>query len=170
MGASLDGIVAKRLDLPYMTGSRDGMQKIKRRRTADCVVGGFRYAKDSRMLASLLLGLFDDEGRLDHVGFTSAFSQSKRDELTKLFVPLIAKPGFTGNAPGRPSRWSTRCSSEWEPVQPKIVVEVEYDQFTGHRFRHGTRFLRFRSDKSPRRCTYEQLEGRRGTGLSLLKA
>jgi ATP-dependent DNA ligase len=170
VGASLDGIIAKRLDLPYLSGSRDGMVKIKRRRTADCVVGGFRYAEGSRQLGSLLLGLYDDQGRLSHVGFSSGFAKKIRDELTKLFVPLIAKSGFTGKAPGGPSRWSTRRSSQWQPVQPKIVIEVEYDQFTGGRFRHGTRLVRFRPDKSPRSCTYDQLKSGRGGGLRLLKA
>ncbi len=168
VGASLDGVVAKRLDAEYLSASRDGMQKIKRQRTADCVVGGIRYAEKKGTLGSLLLGLYDDHGRLNHVGFTSSFSADQKKELLARFERLVAPPGFTGRAPGGPSRWSTRRSSEWKPVKPKIVVEVEYDQFTGGRIRHGARFLRLRPDKSPRQCTLAQLGSQRGAGLKLL--
>lgn len=167
-GASLDGIVAKRLDLPYLSASRDGMQKVKRQRTADCVVGGFRYSDKQPVLGSLLLGLYDDAGQLDHVGFTSGFSDHDRHCLLTMFKPLVAPPGFTGKAPGGPSRWSTRRSRQWQPVKPKVVVEVQYDQFSGNRFRHGTRFLRFRPDKRPRDCTFGQIDANRGAGLRLL--
>ena len=157
-GIKLDGIIAKRLDLPYRSGERDGMQKVKRMRTADCVVGGFRYASKGKVVGSLLLGLYDDEGLLHHVGYTSSFNESEKKELTKKLEPLIAPPGFTGNKPGGPSRWSTKKTSEWEPLQTKLVVEVRYDHFTGGRFRHGTKFLRWRPDKKPKQCGFGQLE------------
>jgi len=155
-GARLDGIVAKRLDFPYRSGERDGMQKIKRLRTADCVVGGFRYASKGKVVGSLLLGLYDKSNLLHHVGYTSSFNETEKKELTKKLVPLIKLPGFTGNKPGGPSRWSTKKSSEWEPLATKLVVEVQYDHFTGGRFRHGTKFLRWRPDKDPRRCGFDQ--------------
>ena len=142
VGGNLDGVIAKQIDAPYASGERTAMVKVKQIRSADCVVGGFRYATDSRLLGSLLLGLYDDDGLLHHVGFTSAFKASERPALTKKFEALKKKPGFTGNAPGGPSRWSTERSGEWEPVDPKIVVEVAYDHFTGERFRHGTKILR----------------------------
>jgi len=153
---ALDGVVAKRIDGAYLPGER-AMLKVKRLRTADCVVGGFRYGTGSREVASLLLGLYDDEGKLDHVGFTSTISDQERPALTKVLQTLIAPPGFTGKAPGGPSRWSTERSGEWEPVEPKLVVEVRYDQVTGDRFRHGTKLVRFRPDKAPRQCTFDQL-------------
>jgi ATP-dependent DNA ligase len=156
-GGTLDGIVAKRLDLPYQTGERTGMQKVKRRRTVDCVVGGFRYATGARVVGSLLLGLYDAEGLLHHVGFTSGFATAERKALLTRLAPLRKPPGFTGRAPGGPSRWSTERSGEWEPLEPKLVVEVSYDHFTGDRFRHATRFLRWRPDKAPRQCTLEQV-------------
>jgi ATP-dependent DNA ligase len=154
---ALDGVVAKRLDEPYLMGER-GWLKIKRHRTADCVVGGFRYATDSKFVGSLLLGLYDDEGLLHHVGFTSGISSELRPLLTKKVEALRGGPGFTGNAPGGPSRWSTERSAQWEPLKPKLVAEVQYDQVTGNRFRHGTRFLRWRPDKAPRQCTFDQLQ------------
>ena len=156
-GGTLDGIVAKRLDLPYQTGERTGMQKVKRRRTVDCVVGGFRYASGSRAVGSLLLGLYDADGLLHHVGFTSGFPAATRMTLLAKLEPLINPPGFTGRAPGGPSRWSTERSAEWQPVEPRLVVEVSYDHFTGDRFRHATRFLRWRPDKAPRQCTLDQV-------------
>ena len=156
-GGTLDGIVAKRLDLPYQTGERTGMQKVKRRRTVDCVVGGFRYASGSRVVGSLLLGLYDADGLLHHVGFTSGFPAAVRMTLLAKLEPLIRPPGFTGRAPGGPSRWSTERSAEWQPVEPRLVVEVSYDHFTGDRFRHATRFLRWRPDKAPRQCTLDQV-------------
>jgi ATP-dependent DNA ligase len=157
-GGRLDGVMAKRVDLPYRSGRRDGMQKVKRMRTADCVVGGFRYAAKGRVVGSLLLGLHDSQGLLHHVGFTSSFTALERRQLTKKLEPLIHPPGFTGNTPGGPSRWSTKKSSEWEPLATKLVVEVQFDHFTGGRFRHGTKFLRWRPDKKPQQCLLEQLE------------
>jgi ATP-dependent DNA ligase len=168
VGGNLDGIVAKQIDAAYASGERTAMVKVKQIRTADCVVGGFRYATDSRLLGSLLLGLYDDDGLLHHVGFTSAFKTSERRELTRKFEALKKKPGFTGNAPGGPSRWSTERSAEWEPVDPRAVVEVTYDHFTSGRFRHGTKILRWRRDKAPRQCTFEQVEHREGKSLALL--
>jgi ATP-dependent DNA ligase len=154
---ALDGVIAKRLDGPYKPGER-AMLKVKRLRTADCVVGGFRYGKGSRQVASLLLGLYNAEGRLDHVGFTATIPNSEREALTKTLEALVEPPGFDGDAPGGPSRWSTERSSDWHPVRPALVVEVRYDQVTGDRFRHGTRLIRFRPDKSPRQCTFEQID------------
>jgi ATP-dependent DNA ligase len=163
-GGALDGVVAKRRDGPYVSGER-AMLKIKRLRTADCVVGGFRYEKDSRQVGSLLLGLYDEGGRLDHVGFTSALSDADRPALTQRLESLMEPPGFTGDAPGGPSRWRTGRSSEWSPLKTELVVEVAYDQVTGDRFRHGTRLLRWRPDKAPRQCTLAQL---RAEAASLL--
>ncbi len=168
VGGNLDGIIAKQRDAGYASGERTAMVKVKHIRTADCVVGGFRYASGARVVGSLLLGLYDDEGLLHHVGFTSAFKASDRAALTKKFEALRKPPGFTGNAPGGPSRWSTERTGEWEPVDPKIVVEVAYDHFTGDRFRHGTRIVRWRSDKLPRQCTMDQVAHREGKSLSLL--
>jgi ATP-dependent DNA ligase len=153
---ALDGVVAKLSDGPYLPGER-AMLKIKRLRTADCVVGGFRYETGSNQVGSLLLGLYNKNGKLDHVGFTATISNAERPALTKILKALIAPPGFTGKAPGGPSRWSTERSGEWEPVKPKLVVEVRYDHVTGDRFRHGTKLIRFRPDKAPRQCTFEQL-------------
>jgi len=155
-GGALDGVVAKRLDQPYRFGER-AMIKVKQRRTADCVVGGFRYAEKKREVGSLLLGLFDGDGLLHHVGFTSALSAKERPELTRRLEKLIEGVGFTGNAPGGPSRWSTERSAQWQPLKPELVVEVRYDQVTGRRFRHGTALLRWRPDKAPKQCTFEQL-------------
>ena len=156
-GLKLDGVIAKRLDLPYRSGERDGMQKVKRMRTADCVVGGFRYASKGKVVGSLLLGLYDDAGALHHVGYTSSFTEAEKKELTKKLELLIKPPGFTGNKPGGPSRWSTKKTSEWEPLQTKLVVEIQYDHFTGGRFRHGTKFLRWRPDKKPKQCGFDQI-------------
>jgi ATP-dependent DNA ligase len=152
----IDGIVAKRVTDLYVPGERV-MQKFKPPHTADCVVGGFRYGTDSDEVGSLLLGLYDDEGRLNHVGFTSGIPKAKKKALTKKLEKLIHEPGFTGNAPGGPSRWSNERSTQWQPLAPKIVVEVAFDHVTDNRFRHGTRLLRFRPDKSPQQCRMEQL-------------
>ncbi|MGI8499393.1 MAG: ATP-dependent DNA ligase [Gemmatimonadaceae bacterium] len=170
IGTGLDGIIAKRLDLPYRSGERTGMQKIKQIRSADCVVGGFRYASAAKVLGSLLLGLYDDDGLLHHVGFTSSFKAAERKTLLARVEPLVKPPGFTGRAPGGPSRWSTRRSDEWQPVAPTLVVEVHYDHFTGGRFRHGTKLLRWRPDKAPRQCTMEQVENPGRSSLQLLTA
>ncbi len=168
VGGNLDGVIAKRLDAPYASGERTAAVKVKNIRTADCVVGGFRYATDSKVIGSLLLGLYDDAGLLHHVGFTSAFKASDRRELTKKFEALKKPPGFTGNAPGGPSRWSTERTGEWEPVNPKIVAEVTYDHFTGGRFRHGTKIMRWRPDKAPHQCTLDQVAHREGRAIALL--
>jgi ATP-dependent DNA ligase len=168
-GGDLDGIIGKRLDAAYASGERTAAVKVKQIRSADCVVGGFRYATGARVIGSLLLGLYRDDGLLHHVGFTSAFTREQRRELTKKFEALRKPPGFTGNAPGGPSRWSTDRTGEWEPVAPKVVVEVAYDHFTGGRFRHGTKILRWRSDKDARKCTMDQVEHREGKSLALLQ-
>jgi ATP-dependent DNA ligase len=171
-GSGCDGVIAKRLDLPYQAGNRDGMQKIKNFRSADCVVGGFRYATNKldgkRVVGSLLLGLYDRDGLLHHVGFTSAIKRGEKPALTAKLVPLVAKPGFTGNAPGGPSRWSTDRSAQWCPLKPKLVVEISYDHFSGDRFRHGTSILRWRPDKAPGQCTFDQLKQRAADPMKLL--
>ncbi len=155
---NVDGIVAKRVDLNYRSGDRSGMQKFKWLRTADCVVGGFRYESKGRRVGSLLLGLYDDAGLLHHVGFCSGIKAADKAAWTEKLEKLISPPGFTGNAPGGPSRWSTERSAEWQPLKPKLVVEVQYDHVSGQRFRHGTAFLRWRPDKAPRLCTLDQLK------------
>lgn len=155
LGSHLDGVIAKRLDGPYVPGER-AMLKVKKIRTADCVVGGFRYAEGTQEVGSLLLGLYDDAGRLHHVGFTSTIRHAERPELTKRLLKLKGE-GFTGDAPGGPSRWSTGRTAEWVPLAPELVVEVAYDQVTAGRFRHGTRLVRWRPDKAPGQCTMEQI-------------
>jgi ATP-dependent DNA ligase len=171
-GGGSDGVIAKRLDLPYQAGNRDGMQKIKKFRSADCVIGGFRYATNKlagrKVVGSLLLGLYDDAGLLHHVGFTSAIKRDQKPALTEKLEALIGKPGFTGNAPGGPSRWSTERSAEWCPLKPKLVVEVCYDHFSGERFRHGTTILRWRPDKAPAQCTLDQLKQKAVDPMKLL--
>jgi ATP-dependent DNA ligase len=169
VGATLDGIIAKRRDLEYRSGDRTGMQKIKNYRSADCVVGGFRYNEGKPVVGSLLLGLYDDKGLLHHVGFTSAIKREDKPALTAKLEKLIAPPGFTGNVPGGPSRWSTKRSGEWQPLKPKLVVEVCYDHFTGDRFRHGTKLLRWRPDKSPQQCTLDQVKQKKADLMKLLK-
>ena len=155
-GGALDGVIAKRADQEYRSGER-AMIKVKQQRTADCVVGGFRYAEKKREVGSLLLGLYDDSGLLNHVGFTSALKAEDRPALTDKLERLIEPPGFTGSAPGGPSRWNTERTTQWQPLKPVLVVEVKYDQVTGQRFRHGTGFLRWRPDKDPKQCTFDQL-------------
>ncbi|RYG86266.1 ATP-dependent DNA ligase [bacterium] len=153
---TLDGLIAKKLDAPYLSGER-AMLKYKQLRTADCVVGGFRYASASKQVGSLLLGLYDDAGLLHHVGYTSSIAAKDRPALTKKLQALREAPGFTGDAPGGPSRWSTMRSAQWEPIAPELVVEVCYDHVSGDRFRHGTKLLRWRPDKAPRQCRFEQI-------------
>ena len=153
----LDGVVAKRLDAPYLSGERTGMVKIKRIRTVDTVVGGFRYAEKGGGIGSLLLGLYNREGKLHHVGFTSSFTRQQRQQLKKIVEPKSEGAGFTGKAPGGPSRWSTKRSTEWTSLKPELVAEVQYDHFSGGRFRHGTKFLRWRPEKKPQACTFDQL-------------
>jgi ATP-dependent DNA ligase len=154
---ALDGVVGKRTGGSYAAGER-AMVKVKRLRSADCVVGGFRYAKGTQEVGSLLLGLFNDEGKLDHVGFTSAISNADRPALTAKLEALKGPPGFTGDAPGGPSRWSNERSADWQPLRTELVVEISYDQVTDGRFRHGTMLRRWRPDKAPRQCTREQLQ------------
>lgn len=168
VGGMLDGILAKRCDLDYRSGERSGMQKVKNYRSADCVVGGFRYNEGKSVVGSLLLGLYGDDGRLHHVGFTSTIARTDKKALTHKLEQLIAPPGFTGNAPGGPSRWSTRRSAQWQPLKPKLVVEVRYDHFSGDRFRHGTKLLRWRPDKSPRQCTMDQVAQKKASLAKLL--
>jgi ATP-dependent DNA ligase len=165
-GGALDGVMAKRLGIPYSSGNRHGMVKVKRRQTVDCVVGGFRYGTNSKIAGSLLLGLYDKDGLLHHVGFTSSLTAAERAKLTPKLEKLRAAPGFTGRAPGGPSRWSTERSGEWEPLKPALVVEISFDHFSQGRFRHGTRFLRWRPDKAPTQCTMDQLK--RPTRTSLI--
>ena len=169
VGTSLDGLIAKRLDVPYAAGERTGMVKIKPVRTADCVIGGFRYAEKGKVVGSLLLGLYDEQGLLHHVGFCSGLKTAERPALTKKLEALKGGTGFTGKAPGGPSRWSTKRSTEWEPLKPTLVVEVSFDHVTAGRFRHGTSLLRWRPDKAPQRCTMEQLEQKKSRALELLK-
>lgn len=153
-GGALDGIVAKRLDHPYQPGER-AMIKVKQHRSADCVVGGYRLS--GGQIGSLLLGLYDREGKLDYVGFTSSFSSTDRTELLARLEALKGESAFTGSSPGGVSRWSRGRNREWVPLRPELVAEVVYDQVTGQRFRHGTTFLRWRPDKAPEQCTMDQL-------------
>ena len=169
VGGGLDGVVAKRLDLAYQSGARTGMEKMKHQRTAECVVGGFRYASKGKVVGSLLLGLYDDGGLLHHVGFTSNIPADEKTPLTAKLEKLVKAPGFTGQAPGGPSRWSTARSSEGQPLAPKLVIEVRYDHFSGGRFRHGTSFLRWRPDKASRQCTIAQLEQEGRSAMKLLR-
>jgi ATP-dependent DNA ligase len=156
VGNALDGVVAKRRDRSYASGSRDAGVKIKHLRTADCVVGGYRLNKERNGIGSLLLGLYDEAGKLNHIGFTSGFRANERGPLLKRLQPLEKPPGFTGSKPGGPSRWK-QTEDPWFPLEPKLVVEVRYDHVTGDRFRHGTKILRWRTDKKPRQCTMDQL-------------
>ena len=156
-GAALDGVIAKPRGLRYQPGER-AMLKVKQMRTADCVVGGFRYGTKGPVVGSLLLGLYDEAGKLNHVGFTSAIPANEREALTAKLERMIAPPGFTGRTPGGPSRWSTDRTGDWEPLRPELVAEVRYDHVTGDRFRHGTKFLRWRPDKAPEQCRMDQLQ------------
>ncbi|MFL6846033.1 MAG: ATP-dependent DNA ligase [Allosphingosinicella sp.] len=157
VGEALDGVIAKRVDGRYEAGER-AMLKIKAMRTADCVVGGFRYGTNSREVASLLLGLYGEDGLLHHVGFTSSIPADERPALTKRLEAMVEAPGFTGDAPGGPSRWSTERTGEWQPLRSELIAEVRYDHVTGNRFRHGTKFLRWRPDKAPAQCRMDQLQ------------
>jgi ATP-dependent DNA ligase len=172
-GAGLDGVVAKHADLPYTPGKRV-MLKIKHARTADCVVAGFRWHKSGHdAVGSLLLGLYDDSGHLHHVGVTSAFTMAVRRELVKTLEPLRrnalkdhpwrewagAASSMDGvRMPGGQSRWSAGKDLSWEPLRIERVVEVKYDHLQGDRFRHATIFVRWRPDKQPDDCRYDQLE------------
>ena len=157
--AGFDGVVAKRLGLPYLPGSRDGVQKGKRHRTADCVVVGVRWSEKGERIATLLLGLYDDEGELRYVGAASAAARGRRSEIEERVKPLIG-PSPLKEAPGQPSRWRPKQELEWTSVRPELVVEVRYDKWQGARFRHGTRFLRFRPDKDAASCTFDQVRPR----------
>lgn len=157
----LDGVVAKQAYAAYATGERTAMKKVKRMRTADCVVGGFRWSSSGGTIGSLLLGLYGDDGLLHHVGFCSALTAKTRPQAEEHLLPLRGGEGFTGRAPGGPSRWRTEGSGAFEAVRPEVVVEVEYDHYSGGRFRHGTRFLRWRPDKEPGQCTLDQVERER---------
>jgi ATP-dependent DNA ligase len=153
---ALDGVIAKPLGAAYQPGER-AMLKVKRVREADCVVGGFRYASGTKRVGSLLLGLYDRDGLLHHVGFTSGMADEDLAALTGQLEDLVEAPGFTGRAPGGPSRWSNERSAEWQPLRAELVVEVGYDQVTDDRFRHGTGLRRWRPDKRPDQCRMEQL-------------
>ena len=161
-------IIAKRAHAPYASGERTAMQKVKRLRTADCVVGGFRYGTRTTVVGSLLLGLYDDDGLLHHVGFTSNIPRAERATLTERLQSIEQAPGFTGRSPGGPSRWSSERSADWRPVRAELVAEVRYDHFSEGRFRHGTSFLRWRPDKAARQCTMSQLERGDASPLELL--
>ena len=161
--AGFDGVIAKRLGLPYLPGSREGVLKVKRHQTADAVVVGVTWSEKNERIASLLLGLYDDSGTIRHVGAASASARGRRAEIEELVKPLL------GSSPkrmprGAPSRWRRDIELEWSPVEPKLVVEVRYDKWQGERFRHGTRFLRFRPDKNPEQCTVAQVRPRRKRG------
>jgi ATP-dependent DNA ligase len=161
--AGFDGVIAKRLGLPYMPGSREAVLKVKARRTADAVVVGVTWSEKGGRIASLLLGLYDDEGELRHVGAASAAARGRREEIEERVKPLLgSKP--TREPRGAPSRWRPKVELEWSRAEPKLVVEVKYDKWQGQRFRHGTRFLRFRPDKDPADCTFAQVrrEPKRG--------
>ncbi len=162
--ARLDGVIAKR-DVAYAFGSRDAAVKIKRSYTADCVVGGFRESTDGT-IASLLLGLYDDDGRLHHVGFVGSMGAAERRRAGELLKPIVEPPGFTGAAPGGPSRWRREADAQWFPVRPQVVVEIAFDHVTARRFRHATRLLRWRPDKAPPQCTMDQLLNPTGSSNS----
>jgi ATP-dependent DNA ligase len=164
--AGCDGIIAKNADLAYQHGKR-AMIKIKHRRTVDCVVGGFREHKDGGKIGSLLLGVYDDKGDLHFIGHCSGFADHDRVEIFNRFKELVADDSFgdQARAPGALSRWSSEKNLAWTPVQPGVVVEVSYDQLEGDRFRHATRFHRWRPDKEPQQCTMEQLERPEGPGF-----
>lgn len=159
VGGALDGIIAKQLDEAYASGERTAAVKVKRMRTADCVVGGYRKSKDGRSVASLLLGLYDESGGLDYVGFTSGFSAAEKRSLLEHLEGLASDNAFTVRSPGGPSRWNRgKPESQWYPVSPKLVLEIEFDHVSNGRFRHGTKPLRFRPDKAPNQCTVDQLQ------------
>ena len=172
-GAGLDGVMAKRLDAPYRAGERT-MIKVKHARTADCVVAGFRWHKkgEGTMVGSLLLGLYDDAGVLHHVGVTAAFSNAVRKQLVEELAPLReralenhpwrdwaeAQEDEGQRMPGATSRWNRGKDLSWVPLRPERVCEVAYDHMQGTRFRHAAQFVRWRADKRPRDCRYDQLE------------
>ncbi len=155
----LDGVVAKRRRLPYLAGSRDGVVKVKRYGTADCMIVGFRRSdKREGRISTVLLGLYDDDGRLDFVGHASGFPEHVRAVVDELLPPLVEPGHISGDrVPGGQSRWSRGRELDWVPVRPELVCEVRYDKLERNRFRHGTKFMRFRPDKDPRQCTWREL-------------
>jgi ATP-dependent DNA ligase len=161
VGGAIDGVVAKRLDAFYLSGKREGGVKIKLLRTADCVIGGFRYAAGAHdRVGSLLLGLYDIDGRLDYIGFCSAFPTQERHGILGRLEPYFGGAGFSGSAPGgAPSRWTRDPERDrsYIALEPALVLEVAFDQVTSGRMRHGARPLCWRTDKSPRACTSDQL-------------
>jgi ATP-dependent DNA ligase len=166
VGGALDGVIAKRADAAYASGTRDAAVKVKRQRSADCVIGGYRLAKEGGAVGSLLLGLYDDAGLLDYVGFCSAFPAAERAALLDRLRPVVGEPGFTGGAPDSgPSRWDRGAERDRSYVKLRhaLVLEVGFDQVTGGRIRHGTRPLRWRTDKAPSQCTFDQLASPEGT-------
>ena len=161
--AGFDGVVAKRLGVPYLPGSREGVVKVKRQLTADCVVAGVTWSEKGTSFASLVLGLYDEEGELHHVGTASAAGK-RRAEIEQRVLPLLG-PNPERKPRGEPSRWRPKADLlQWSPVPPEVVVEVKYDKWQGARFRHGTRFLRFRPDKDPPSCTLDQVRPRPEVG------
>jgi ATP-dependent DNA ligase len=164
--AGCDGIVAKALDGFYVEGKRE-MLKFKHRRTVDCVIGGYRVHKDGDKIGSLLLGLYS-EGDLAFIGHCSGFTNHDRVELLARFEALRSTDSFGDDVrrPGAESRWSSGKDLSWVPVRPGVVVEISYDQLTGNRFRHATRFERWRPDKDPKDCTFDQLDVPKGPGFS----
>lgn len=159
----LDGIIAKRVDVPYMPGSREAVRKVKKHKTADCVIVGYRV--NGKRIAVLNLGLYRADGTLDFAGHTSGIAGPLQQQLQTMLPPLrMQEETTTGRHPGAESRWSQGRELEWIPVTPTIVCEVRFDKVEEDRFRHGTRFLRFRPDKDPKECTWEQVRPRRRRG------
>src|SRR5438552_3268271 len=168
-GTGLDGIVAKRCNDVYHAGER-AMIKVKEQRTADCVVGGFRWGKDGKRVGSLLLGVYDGK-TLEYIGHTSGFDDAQRRELVAMLEPLRGGTSFAGvRAPGGPSRWSTDRDLAWEPLRPELVCEVAFDRLENGRFRHGVGFVRWRPDKNPRSCTLAHLKAEASVELKKLFA
>ncbi len=163
--AGFDGVIAKRLGLPYLPGSRDGVVKVKQHKTVDCAIVGFRWSEKAEgRISTVLLGLYEGE-RLDFVGHCSGFPSRVRAELEEQ-LPKLLEPGHLSDRriPGGQSRWSAGKELDWNPVRPELVCEVRYDKLQRNRFRHGTRFLRFRPDKEPKQCTWDQVRPRRRPG------
>ncbi len=170
VGGALDGIIAKDIDAPYASGERVAAVKVKRMRTADCVIGGYRKSKDGSTVGSLLLGLYDESGGLDYVGFCSGLSAKEKKSLLVQLKGLHGESAFTVRSPGGPSRWNQGKESPWIPLQPRLVLEVEFDHVSNGRFRHGTKPLRFRPDKAPGQCTTGQLQQPSGNSPFTLAA
>ncbi len=157
-GVGQDGIVAKRADQRYFEGERV-MVKVKHHRTVDCVVGGYRLARNGDGVGSLLLGLYDAAGSLQYVGHTSAFRAKERRELREILAPLEGGSSFgAGRSPGGPSRWSAGRDTEWVPLEPTLVCDVRFERLQDGRFRHSASVVRWRNDRDPKSCTFEQLE------------